>query len=225
MAVPKDEYLVLFDFDDEEDDPSVSEKALPEVLTEKNPVFKKDKRKWPPAEADEDMGDEIHTMLDKFGDEINSSLLKKRRRVHMFSKTISEESSNKMKQVWKTKEEQMLQVNNKYYQQFMDLFNQWDLEKQKYEKQQKNLMKIFQQQQMMLRNCKIKQNQRVKLILQKVTQYIEILKNMEGKNNNVHTASFIELKKEIAEYQKKYMIETQQQEIANIRKSLQSILF
>ncbi|XP_040599834.1 synaptonemal complex protein 3 isoform X2 [Mesocricetus auratus] len=192
MAVPKDEYLVLFDFDDEEDDPSVSEKALPEVLTEKNPVFKKDKRKWPPAEADEDMGDEIHTMLDKFGDEINSSLLKKRRRVHMFSKTISEESSNKMKQVWKTKEEQMLQVNNKYYQQFMDLFNQWDLEKQKYEKQQKNLM---------------------------------ILKNMEGKNNNVHTASFIELKKEIAEYQKKYMIETQQQEIANIRKSLQSILF
>lgn len=33
-----------------------------------------------------------------------------------------------------------LKVNNKYYQQFMDLFKQWELEKQKYEKQQKHLI-------------------------------------------------------------------------------------
>ncbi|XP_051034579.1 synaptonemal complex protein 3-like [Phodopus roborovskii] len=142
----------------------------------------------------------------------------------MFSETISKESSYKMKQVWKTREEQMMQVRKKYYQQFMDLFNQWDLERQKYKKQQENIMSIFKQQKMMLRQCKIKHNQRVKLIVQMVTRYIQILKNMDGKNN-LHTASFIELKKEIAEYQKKYMMETQQQEIANIRKSLQSILF
>lgn len=35
-----------------------------------------------------------------------------------------------------------------------------------------------------------------------------ILKNMEDKNNNQHTASFTELKKDIADYQKKYMMET-----------------
>ncbi|XP_059108596.1 synaptonemal complex protein 3-like [Peromyscus eremicus] len=91
----------------------------------------------------------------------------------------------------------------------MDLFKQWDLEKQKYKKQQENLINIFHQQQVMLRQCKIKQNQRMKLIIQMVTRYTQILKNIENKNNNVRsTASFVELEKEIAEYQKKYRMET-----------------
>ncbi|XP_059107293.1 synaptonemal complex protein 3-like [Peromyscus eremicus] len=223
MSVRKQEHLVLFEFDDEEDGLSVLKKARSE---EKSPVFNKDERKCPPAEVDEAMGDEIHTMLDKFGDGINNSLLEKRRRMQMYSETVSKKSSYKMKQVWGTKQQRMLEVNNKYYPQFMDLFKQWDLEKQKYKKQQENLINIFHQQQVMLRQCKIKQNQRMKLIIQMVTRYTQILKNIENKNNNVRsTVSFDELKKEIAEYQKKYRMETQQQEIANIRKSLQSILF
>ncbi|XP_076418099.1 synaptonemal complex protein 3-like [Peromyscus maniculatus bairdii] len=223
MSVGKQERLVLFDFDDEEDGLSVLKKALSE---EKSPVLNKDERKCPPAEVDEAMGDEIHTMLDKYRDGINKSLLKKRRRVQNLSETVSKKSSYKMKQVWGTKQQRMLEVNNKYFLQLMDLFKQWDLEKQKYKKQQENLINIFQQQKMMLRQCKIKQMQRMKLIMQMVTRYIQILKNIEDKNNNDRsTASFVELKKEIAEYQKKYMMETQQQEIANIRKSLQSILF
>ncbi|CAO2622042.1 Synaptonemal complex protein 3, partial [Lemmus lemmus] len=63
-----------------------------------------------------------------------------------------------MKQAWKTKQQQMLKVDNNYYQQFMDLFKQWELEKQNYENQQKSLINILQQQKMMLRQCKIKQN-------------------------------------------------------------------
>lgn len=73
---------------------------------------------------------------------------------------------------------------------------------------------------MILIQQKIKQNQRMTLIMQMAIQYIQILKNMEDKS-----ASFLEFKKEIAEYQKKQMIETQQLEIANIRNSLRSILF
>ncbi|XP_063136616.1 synaptonemal complex protein 3-like [Rattus norvegicus] len=217
MTVPMEERLILFDFDDEEDDTNVLEKALSE---EKNPAFDKDENKSPPIEADEDMGDEIHSMLHKFGENVNNSLLEKRRRIQMYSQMISKESSYKMKQVWKTKQKQLLKLNNMYYQQFMDLFKQWDLDKQRFEKQQENLISIFKQQQMVLIQQKIKQNQRMTLIMQMVIQYTQLLTNIKDKS-----ASCLELKKEIAEYQKKQMIETQQLEIANIRKSLLSILF
>lgn len=132
-----EERLILFDFDDEEDDTNVSGKPLSE---ERRPACNKDKNKLSPIEADEDMRDEIHSMLHKFGENVNNSLLEKRRRIQMYSQMISKESSYKMKQVWKTKQKQLLKVNNKYYQQFMDLFKQWDLDKQRYEKQQENLI-------------------------------------------------------------------------------------
>ncbi|CAO2622048.1 Synaptonemal complex protein 3, partial [Lemmus lemmus] len=76
------------------------------------------------------MGDEIHAMLDELRDRINNSLLEKKRRTQMYSETVSKQTSYKMKQAWKTKQQQMLKVDNKYYQQFMDLFKQWELEKQ-----------------------------------------------------------------------------------------------
>lgn len=137
LEVPMEERLVLFDFDDEEDDTNVSGKALSE---ERHPACDKEKNKLSPIEADEDMGDEIHSMLHKFGGNVNNSLLEKRRRIQKYSEMISKESSYKMKQVWKTKQKQLLKVNNKYYQQFKDLFKQWDLDKQRYEKQQENLI-------------------------------------------------------------------------------------
>uniref|UniRef100_UPI00402B2458 cancer/testis antigen 55-like n=1 Tax=Arvicanthis niloticus TaxID=61156 RepID=UPI00402B2458 len=90
MAVPKQEGLILFDFDDEEDDDiNFTENALSE---EKSPAFDKDEDKSSSVETDEDMG---------------------------------------------------LKVYNKYYQQFMDLFKQWDLDKQRCEKERDNLIVVF----------------------------------------------------------------------------------
>ncbi|XP_034341894.1 cancer/testis antigen 55-like [Arvicanthis niloticus] len=87
MAVPKQECLILFDFDDEEDDDiNFTENDLSE---EKSPAPDKDEDKSSSVETDEDMG---------------------------------------------------LKVYNKYYQQFMDLFKQWDLDKQRCEKQRDNLI-------------------------------------------------------------------------------------
>lgn len=48
---------------------------------------------------------------------------------------------------------------------------------------------------------------------------------MEKNNDNLFTGTQSELKKEMAMLQKKVMMETQQQEMANVRKSLQSMLF
>ncbi|XP_034342166.2 X-linked lymphocyte-regulated protein PM1-like [Arvicanthis niloticus] len=64
MAVPKQERLILFDFDDEEDDDiNFTENALSE---EKSPAFDKDEDKSSPIVIDEDMGDDIYSTLDEF---------------------------------------------------------------------------------------------------------------------------------------------------------------
>ncbi|EDL01059.1 mCG129166 [Mus musculus] len=61
-VIPKEGYLLLLDFDDEDDDIKVSEEALSEV---KSPAFDKNENISPQAEADEDIGDEVDSMLDK----------------------------------------------------------------------------------------------------------------------------------------------------------------
>eukprot|EP00072_Mus_musculus_P030066 XP_003689042.1 PREDICTED: uncharacterized protein Gm21064 isoform X4 [Mus musculus] len=64
MVISKEGYLLLLDFDDEDDDIKVSEEALAEV---KSPGFDKNENISPQAEADEYMGDEVDSMLDKSG--------------------------------------------------------------------------------------------------------------------------------------------------------------
>eukprot|EP00072_Mus_musculus_P055324 XP_006536414.1 PREDICTED: uncharacterized protein Gm21064 isoform X5 [Mus musculus] len=65
MVISKEGYLLLLDFDDEDDDIKVSEEALAEV---KSPGFDKNENISPQAEADEYMGDEVDSMLDKSGE-------------------------------------------------------------------------------------------------------------------------------------------------------------
>eukprot|EP00072_Mus_musculus_P065914 XP_011249405.1 PREDICTED: X-linked lymphocyte-regulated protein PM1-like [Mus musculus] len=71
-VIPKEGYLLLLDFDDEDDDIKVSEEALSEV---KSPAFDKNENISPQAEADEDMGDEVDSMLDK--SEVNNPAIGK----------------------------------------------------------------------------------------------------------------------------------------------------
>uniref|UniRef100_A0A087WRK3 Predicted gene 28553 n=1 Tax=Mus musculus TaxID=10090 RepID=A0A087WRK3_MOUSE len=71
-VIPKEGYLLLLDFDDEDDDIKVSEEALSEV---KSPAFDKNENISPQAEADEDMGDEVDSILDK--SEVNNPAIGK----------------------------------------------------------------------------------------------------------------------------------------------------
>lgn len=51
------------------------------------------------------------------------------------------------------------------------------------------------------------------------------MEDLEKNHENLLTGAQNELKKEMALLQKKIMMETQQQEMASVRKSLQSMLF
>nr|XP_021495759.1 synaptonemal complex protein 3 [Meriones unguiculatus] len=210
-----------FDFEKEDKDLSGSEE---DVADEKTPVIDKHGKKRP-AGIIEDVGGEVQNMLEKFGADINKALLAKRKRIEMYTKASFKASNQKIEQIWKTQQEEIQKLNNDYSQQFVSLLQQWELDMQKFEEQGEKLTNLFRQQQKIFQQSRIVQSQRLKAIKQLHEQFMKSLEDVEKNNDNLFTGTQSELKKEMAMLQKKVMMETQQQEMANVRKSLQSMLF
>ncbi|XP_075810820.1 synaptonemal complex protein 3 [Microtus pennsylvanicus] len=211
----------VFDFEKEDKDLTGSEE---DVADEKILVVEKHGKKRPGGRVD-DVGGEVQTMLEKFGADINKALLAKRKRIEMYTKASFKASNQKIEQIWKTQQEEIQKLNSEYSQQFMSMFQQWELDMQKIEEQGEKLTNLFRQQQKIFQQSRIVQNQRLKAIKQLHEQFVKNLEEVEKNNDNLFTGTQSELKKEMAMLQKKVMMETQQQEMANVRKSLQSMLF
>ncbi|XP_038170446.1 synaptonemal complex protein 3 [Arvicola amphibius] len=211
----------VFDFEKEDKDLTGSEE---DVADEKILVIEKHGKKRP-GERVEDVGGEVQNMLEKFGADINKALLAKRKRIEMYTKASFKASNQKIEQIWKTQQEEIQKLNSEYSQQFMSMLQQWELDMQKFEEQGEKLTNLFRQQQKIFQQSRIVQNQRLKAIKQLHEQFIKSLEEVEKNNDNLFTGTQSELKKEMAMLQKKVMMETQQQEMANVRKSLQSMLF
>ncbi|MBZ3886205.1 N-acetylglucosamine-1-phosphotransferase subunits alpha/beta [Sciurus carolinensis] len=71
--------------------------------------------------------------------DINKALLAKRKRLEMYTKASFKTSNQKIEHVWKTQQEQRQKLNQEYSQQFMTLFQQWDIDLQKAEEQEEKL--------------------------------------------------------------------------------------
>ncbi|KAL1775302.1 synaptonemal complex protein 3 [Sigmodon hispidus] len=211
----------VFDFEKEDKDLTGSEE---DVADEKTPVMDKHGKKRS-AGIVEDVGGEVQNMLEKFGADINKALLAKRKRIEMYTKASFKASNQKIEQIWKTQQEEIQKLNSEYSQQFMSVLQQWELDMQKFEEQGEKLTNLFRQQQKIFQQSRIVQSQRLKAIKQLHEQFIKNLEDVEKNNDNLFSGTQSELKKEMAMLQKKVMMETQQQEMANVRKSLQSMLF
>uniref|UniRef100_A0A8C9FW37 XLR/SYCP3/FAM9 domain-containing protein n=1 Tax=Pavo cristatus TaxID=9049 RepID=A0A8C9FW37_PAVCR len=152
---------------------------------------------------------EVQNMLERFGADINKALLAKRKRLEMYTKASLKTSNQKIEHVWKTQQEQRQKLNHEFSQQFLTVFQQWDADVQKAEEQEEKLAVRFQH------------GMSMHMQLGKLYDMEELEKN----NENLLAGAQNELRKEMAMLQKKIMMDTQQQEMATVRKSLQSMLF
>ncbi|XP_075065389.1 synaptonemal complex protein 3 isoform X2 [Mixophyes fleayi] len=188
-----DEKVHSFIFQDEErKTPSESEEDTTE---DKTTIIDKHGKKRPASvtdqEPDEDhMGGEVQNMLERFGADISKALLAKRKRLEIYTKASLKTSNQKIEHVWKTQQDQRQKMSNEYSQQFLALFQQWEVDIQKAEEQEEKITNMFRQQQKVFQQARIVQNQRLKTIKQLYEQFLK-----------------------------------QQQEMASVRKSLQSMLF
>ncbi|NXA13573.1 SYCP3 protein, partial [Sapayoa aenigma] len=157
--------------------------------------------------------------------DINKALLAKRKRLEMYTKASLKTSNQKIEHVWKMQQEQRQKLNHEFSQQFLTLFQQWDADVQKAEEQEEKLANMLRQQQKVFQQARIVQSQRLKTIKQLYEQFLKSMDELEKSNENLLAGAQNELRKEMAMLQKKIMMDTQQQEMATVRKSLQSMLF
>ncbi|XP_073507609.1 synaptonemal complex protein 3 isoform X1 [Phyllobates terribilis] len=157
--------------------------------------------------------------------DISKALLAKRKRLEMYTKASLKTSNQKIENVWKTQQDQRQKMSDEYSQQFKTLFQQWEDDMQKAEEQEEKVTNMFRQQQKLFQQARIVQNQRLKAIKQLYEQFVKSMHELEKNNENLLTSAQNELKKEMGMLQKKILMDTQQQEMASVRKSLQSMLF
>ncbi|KAM8935140.1 synaptonemal complex protein 3 isoform 1-T2 [Lycaon pictus] len=218
----EDQVIRAYEFEKEDKkDLRGSEEDVPEGKT---PVIDKHGKKRTSA-VFEDVGGEVQNMLERFGADINKALLAKRKRLELYTKASLKTSNQKIEHVWKTQQEQRQKLNQEYSQQFVTLFQQWEMDMQKIEEQEEKLANLFRQQQKIFQQSRIVQSQRLKTVRQLYEQFVKNMEELEKNHDNLLTGAQNELKKEMSMLQKKIMMETQQQEMASVRKSLQSMLF
>ncbi|NXG92875.1 SYCP3 protein, partial [Stercorarius parasiticus] len=219
-----DEAIPAYDFQEERKELSGSEEDIREVLSIYNRSYSK-VRKWANKNFKHFSRGEVQNMLERFGADINKALLAKRKRLEMYTKASLKTSNQKIEHVWKTQQEQRQKLNHEFSQQFLTLFQQWDVDVQKAEEQEEKLANMFRQQQKVFQQARVVQSQRLKTIKQLYEQFSKSMEELEKSNENLLAGAQSELRKEMALLQKKIMMDTQQQEMATVRKSLQSMLF
>ncbi|KAG8514079.1 Synaptonemal complex protein 3, partial [Galemys pyrenaicus] len=175
--------------------------------TGKISIIEKHGKKRSSAGIIEEMGGEVQTMLERFGVDINKALLAKRKRFEIYTKASIKTSNQKIEQVWKTQQEQRQKLSQDFSQQFLTLFQQWDLDVQKAEEQEEKLANIFRQQQKIFQQSRVVQSQRLKTIRQLYEQFIKSMEELEKNHENLLTGAQNELRKEMAMLQKKIMME------------------
>ncbi|XP_055975479.1 synaptonemal complex protein 3 [Sorex fumeus] len=140
--------------------------------------------------------------------DIDKTLIAKRKRLEMYTKASLRTSRQKIENIWKVEQEQRQKLSQEYSQQFLTLFQQWDVDMQKAQKQEQQLTNMFQQQQQIFQQSRIVQSQRLKTLKQLYDQFIKNMEEMEKNHDVLLTGAHNELKKEMAMLQKQIMMET-----------------
>ncbi|XP_056308108.1 synaptonemal complex protein 3 [Danio aesculapii] len=171
------------------------------------------------------VGNEVQTMLERFGADISKAMQTKRKRLEVLTKNSLKGSTQKLEQMWKTQQNQRQKLTQDYSQQVFSVLQQWESDVQKSEEQEEKLNNLFRQQQKLFQQARVVQNQKMKTIKDLYEQFVKNMEEMEKSHEAFLQGTQMELRKEMALLQKKIMMDTQQQEMATVRKSLQSMLF
>uniref|UniRef100_M3Y082 XLR/SYCP3/FAM9 domain-containing protein n=1 Tax=Mustela putorius furo TaxID=9669 RepID=M3Y082_MUSPF len=210
----EDQVVRAYDFEKEDKkDLSGSEE---DVMEGKTPVIKKHGKKRTSAAVFEDMGGVVKDLeLERFGADINKALLAKRKRLELYTKASLKTRNQKTEHVWKTQQEQRQKLDQEY----SHLFQQWDIDVQKSEEQEEKLANMFRRQQKFFQQSRIVQSQRLKTIRWLHEQFIKSMEDLEKNHDSLLTVAQNEQKRS------GYVAKKKKQEMASVRKSLQSMLF
>ncbi|XP_038563003.1 synaptonemal complex protein 3 isoform X2 [Micropterus salmoides] len=208
-----------------------------ELSGSEDDVRERDKlaKKRPAADFEEEascaVGNEVQSMLEKFGGkqhcaaDISKVMQAKKKRLECLTKNYMKGSQHKLEQLWNNYHSQRQKMTQQYSSQVSSALQQWEAEAQRAEEQEEKLNNLFRQQQKILQQARVVQNQKLKTVRELYEQFVKNMEDMENSHEAFLQGAQQELRKEMATLQKKILMDTQQQEMATVRKSLQSMLF
>ncbi|XP_020504552.1 synaptonemal complex protein 3 [Labrus bergylta] len=219
----------VFDFTEEDKKKELSA-SEDEAREDETPIVDKMAKKRPAADFEEEgaacaVGNEVQSMLERFGADISKVMQSKKKRLESLTKNYMKGSQHKLEQLWNTYHTQRQKMTQQYSQQVSTALQQWETEAQRAEEQEEKLNNLFRQQQKIMQQARVVQNQKLKTVRQLYEQFVMNMEDMEKSHDAFLQGAQQELKKEMATLQKKILMDTQQQEMATVRKSLQSMLF
>uniref|UniRef100_A0A665VMN0 Synaptonemal complex protein 3 n=1 Tax=Echeneis naucrates TaxID=173247 RepID=A0A665VMN0_ECHNA len=182
-------------------------------------------KKRPAEEAACAVGNEFQSMLEKFGADISKVMQAKKKRLESLTKNYMKGSQHKLEQLWNNYHSQRQKMTEQYSQQVSMALQQWETEAQRAEEQEEKFNNLFRQQQKILQQARVVQNQKLKTVRDLYEQFVKTMEEMEKNQESFLQGAQQELRKEMATLQKKILMDTQQQEMATVRKSLQTMLF
>uniref|UniRef100_A0AAX7T8Y2 XLR/SYCP3/FAM9 domain-containing protein n=1 Tax=Astatotilapia calliptera TaxID=8154 RepID=A0AAX7T8Y2_ASTCA len=196
-----------------------------EVREDETPIVDKLVKKRPADFEEEAVPCHSITYLFVLPADISKVMQAKKKRLECLTKNYMKGSQHKLEQLWNNYHSQRQKMTQQYSQQVSSALQQWETEAQRAEEQEEKLNNLFRQQQKILQQARVVQNQKLKTVRELYEQFVKNMEDMEKSHESFLQGAQQELKKEMASLQKKILMDTQQQEMATVRKSLQSMLF
>jgi len=180
-------------------------------------------------EVDDDesanFSNEMQKMLDGFGADISKTLSQKKKRVESFTATSLKNTNKKVEELWNSQHQARSKLQEEFGRQVYAVYQQWEADIDKTKEQEEKLNNLFKQQIKLFSQSRIVQSQRLKTIRELTDQFVKSMDNLDCDRHTQQSTLQAGLKKEMALLQKKILMDTQQQEMANVKKSLHSMLF
>jgi len=171
-----------------------------------------------------DGSDEMKSILNSFGADVSKTLSAKRKRLAGFTSTAMKTSNKRYDDIFLQQQAQREKIVSEYGRQVGEVFHQWDSDMSKSKEADEKVEGIIRQLQKSLQQQRVVQNQRLLSLKNLHEQFIKTSRELSDihkeQQNNIHG----ELRKELANLQKKMIDDARQEEMANVRKSLQTML-
>jgi len=185
------------------DNESDSERALPTNPSEQN---------------------EMKSILNSFGADVSKTLSAKRKRLAGFTSTAMKTSNKRYDEIFLQQQAQREKIIGEYGRQVSDVFHQWDSDMSKSKEADEKVEGIIRQLQKSLQQQRVVQNQRLLSLKNLHEQFLKTSRELSEIHKEQQTNIHGELRKELAQLQKKMIDDARQEEMANVRKSLQTML-
>ncbi|XP_076116305.1 synaptonemal complex protein 3-like [Mytilus galloprovincialis] len=207
--------------DDDNNGSESSQSSSP--IRDETPIIPRKKKNE--GGPDEDVGQEMQKMLECFGADITKTMVAKRKRLEQLTQNSLKNTNKKVEDIWTTQKNERVKLQDEYNRQISNVLGQWESDIEKTKEQEEKLTLLFKQQQKLFQQARVVQSQRLKTVQQLHEQYSKGIGDLDNCHQSQHSTVQSEMKKEMSLLQKRILMDTQQQEMANVRKSLQTMLF